>query len=368
MVHQLRENAPRQPSIWLVDDSPLQAEIARLAIASSYEVTVFSNGHDMIGALAGGQVTELLILDWHMPDMSGLEVCQFVRQTYDAGQLPILILTVNGAADSLVAALEGGANDFVMKPFSQRELQARVAALLRVRAIHTKLRETERQLRIEAEFRERFIGMLAHDLSQPLNTMMLANQTIEDAPEHVRVSLTEMQRRAAERMARMVEELLDFARSRPQSGMPVELESMDFGVLLSELVDEVRIANPSRVFQLDVSGQYWGKWDHDRLAQMCSNLLGNAIEHGAANAAVVIRVRRENSTLLFSVANEGLQIPTEALASLFQPFRRGPRAGRTGGVGLGLYIVSEIARAHGGTVEAVSDARATTFLVKLPIG
>ncbi len=351
--------------VWLVDDSPFQTEAGRRALAPSFDVKTFVDGAAMLEQLAAGPAPDLLVLDWHMPNLSGLEICQFVRQTWDAALLPILILTGNASAETVVEALRAGANDFVLQPARDSELRARATALLRNKTLHTALAETERQLRVEAEFRERFIGMLAHDLRQPLNTFVLANESLMGLGEPN--TLLQAQRRAAERMRRMVSELLDFARSRPESGIPIQREPVDLALLIAELLQEIRISHPDRVFELTVDGACFGPWDRDRLAQLCGNLLGNAIEHGAAGASIGVHLQRQADSVALSVSNRGEPIPAHALATVFQPFRRGPGARTSGGVGLGLHIVSQIARAHGGDVTVTSDHEATVFRVTLPL-
>src|SRR6187402_1720790 len=138
--------APERAVVWVVDDSRLQGEACKEALSSRFEVTVFDGGAAMLETLALGEAPQLLVLDWHMPDMSGVDVCRFVRQSLDAAQLPILILTATGTNESLLEGLAAGANDFVRKPFLSSELNARVAALVRSAALHTKLRVTEQQL------------------------------------------------------------------------------------------------------------------------------------------------------------------------------------------------------------------------------
>jgi two-component system sensor histidine kinase/response regulator len=338
------------------------------AVSPDYAVEVFHDAAAMLEALGAGRVPELLILDWHMPGISGLEACAFVRQTRDVGSLPILVLTASSEANDVVEALDAGANDFVVKPFRKGELQARVAALLRNRMLHIQLAEAEQRLRVEGEFREGFIGMLAHDLRQPLSTLLLANQTLAASPEAPAARLLQMQRRAAERMSRMGTELLDLARSRPETGMPVDRRPLDLGVFAAALLEEIKAANPTHAFVLDAEGACEGSWDHDRVAQLCTNLLGNAVEHGAKGAPVVLRLRRSPGAVVLSVSNEGEPIPAEIMASIFEPFRRGRGVrNQNGGMGLGLHIVSAITRAHGGIIEVRSDARVTVFEVTLPI-
>jgi signal transduction histidine kinase len=355
--------------VWIVDDSPTQAELARTVLSSEYEVEVFSGGPAMLEALAGA-APDLLIIDWVMPEMSGLEVCKFVRETNDSGQLPVLVLTASGDAAVLSEAFDAGANDFLPKPFSSHEISARVRALVHNRQLHTRLSQTERQLRIEAEFRERFIGMLAHDLRQPLNTFVLANGALArpDATFDQRAKHLAIQRRVAERMLRMITELLDFTRSRPETGMPVSREIIDLEPLLREVVDEMRIGHPSRRFDLDVGGICIGFWDPGRVSQIFSNLLSNAVEHSTDLAApIVVNLHRVGENLKLSVSNQGDPIPESIVATLFRPFQRGRAAKHTTGVGLGLHIVSEIVRAHHGEIRVDCEASTTAFVVTLPI-
>jgi signal transduction histidine kinase len=354
--------------IWVVDDSPVQGEICRSAL-SRYDVEVFGNGPTALESLGAGTAPDLLVLDWHMPDVSGIDVCRFVRETWDSAQLPILILTATLASEGLVEAFTAGANDFVVKPFLRAELDARVASLVHQKSLYTKLQEAERRLRVEAEFRERFIGMLAHDLRQPLNTFVMANQTLAKEGSIGSTRLLDMQRRAADRMSRMISELLDFTRSRPERGMPIERRFMDFEPLARAVIGEIQVGHPDRTFDLMVKGSCAGYWDRDRLAQVCSNLIGNAVDHSLVSSPIEVRLERRADSVELAVSNQGKPIPPGLLPMLFEAFQRGldaPRA--TGGVGLGLHIVSQIARAHGGSIAARSDEGATVFLVTLPVG
>jgi signal transduction histidine kinase len=362
---------PERPVVWVVDDSRLQGEACKAALSNDYDVSVFDGGVAVLEQLELGAAPALLVLDWHMPDMSGIDVCRFVRKSLDAARLPILILTATGTNESLLQGLDAGANDFVRKPFLSSELNARVAALARSAALHAKLLAAERQLRVEADFRERFMGMLAHDLRQPLNAIFLANAVLSAALAQSPMATTAgIQVRAAGRMKRMIEELLDFTRVRPETGMPIQRSEMDFASIASAIVGEVRLAHPSKTFDFQALGRCIGNWDPDRLAQVCTNLLGNAVEHGDASAPVLVRLDgTAHDVVELSVTNTGKPIAAEVLAQLFLPFRRGSlRAQGDGGVGLGLYIVEQIVSAHGGNISAHSDVDSTRFVVRLPRG
>jgi signal transduction histidine kinase len=254
----------------------------------------------------------------------------------------------------------------VRKPFSDAELNARIATLAQAKHLHAKLFATESRLRVEAEFRERFIGMLAHDLRQPLNTIFMASQTQQQLGGKA-VKFAEMQLRAAQRMKRMIAELLDFTRNRPETGIPIQRRSVDFSELARTSVDEISIAHPDNSVKLSIEGSCVGNWDADRVAQVCSNLIGNAIEHSSPDTPVTVFLRGSPDTVSLRVTNLGPPISEDVRATLFEPFRRGGHARKSaGGVGLGLHIVSQIVGAHGGTVAVDSNELGTHFTVTLP--
>ncbi len=356
---------PSRPRVWIVDDSALQREIASRVLAERCDVRTFETGTALLERIALGDEVDVLVLDWHMPDMSGAEVCRFVRAQLDSARLPILVLTATSTSESVIAALEAGANDFVRKPFCAEELNARVATLARTKYLHLLLLATESRLRIEAEFRERFIGMLAHDLRQPLSTIFMSTQLqLQGGGDPVR--FTEMQLRAARRMQRMIGELLDFTRNRPETGIPIQRTTTDFAELAATSVAEIELAHPGTSVRLAVEGACTGEWDADRLTQLCSNLIGNAIEHSLPDAAVAVALRGTYEAVSLTVTNLGVPIPESVRATMFEPFRRGNARQAGGGVGLGLHIVRQIVDAHRGSVGVESDESGTHFTVSLP--
>jgi signal transduction histidine kinase len=365
--------APGRASVWVVDDSPVERENCRRVLSAAYDVRVFAGGSEMLEVLSRERAPQLLVLDWHMPEVSGVEACVFIREKWDIAQLPILILTAASSADSLIQALAAGANDFVRKPFSEAEMNARVSALVNLASLHSRLVETERRLRLEAEFRERFMGMLAHDLRQPLSAIQMASQALsrtESLPDPG-AAFVALQLRAGARMQRMISELLDFTRSRPESGMPIQRQRVDFERIVRASLEEIRIADPETVLDFQVEGSCDGDWDADRLAQICSNLLGNAIEHAPRRSTIAVRLvgtdSGTDSRVELSVENQGPAIAEELRVTLFQPFSRGfGLKPRSGGVGLGLHIVDQIVRAHGGSISVESENEMTRFVVRLP--
>ena len=323
----------------------------------------------MLEDLAVGTAPGVLLLDWHMPEMSGSDVCRFVRERLDLAKLPILILTASGTSADLLEALATGANDFVRKPVPEPELVARVSALMSMAQLHAKLMEAERKLRVEADFRERFIGMLAHDLRQPLNTIFMAHQSLAQAEITLdwKGSVLGMHLRAASRMKRMISDLLDFTRNRPETGMPIQRQECDFADILRGVLEELGPRQPERVLTAHLAGSCIGHWDPDRLAQICSNLIGNAFEHGSPATPVAIQLVGGVGEVELRVSNQGEAISPLVQATLFQPFGRGGTGRRpTKGLGLGLYIVQQIVLAHGGLITLERLQEETHFVVRLP--
>jgi signal transduction histidine kinase len=173
---------------------------------------------------------------------------------------------------------------------------------------------------------------------------------------------------SAQRMSNMVGQLLDLTRSRLAGGISVDKAPIDLCTVVSEAVDELRRAYPGRVVDWNGGTGIRARADRDRLAQVVSNLVGNALEHGATDRAVTVDMRSTETDVVLTVHNEGPPISSERLGALFEPFPgKTARGEGSKGLGLGLYITEQIIRAHGGRVEVSSTAeRGTTFRIFLP--
>ena len=216
--------------------------------------------------------------------------------------------------------------------------------------------------------RDLYLGILGHDLRNPLNTIAASVFTLEkQATDSTRDVLSRISR-SASRMGRMIEQLLDFTRARLGEGIPLFSRAADLGQLCSVLLDEFEVHHPGRI-RFEASGSTDGLWDPDRLAQAISNLISNALEHGSPDEPVDLRLSNVGGEVRMEVSNRGNPIPPEVQSGIFEPFRRGRSHHRsaTSGLGLGLYIAREIVRAHGGSIELESGPEKTTFLVRLPL-
>jgi len=211
--------------------------------------------------------------------------------------------------------------------------------------------------------RELFTAALGHDLRNPLNTIVLGCNLLANARLETPYKNT-LQRmvNGTNRMERLIQQTMFLAQSLAQS-VAIERIAMDLGAACNALTDELRARTPTRTITRAGDESSMGTWDPDRLNQVLDNLLVNAIRHGDGEVTLTLEDRADQA--LLKVHNWGLPIASEARNSLFDPFRRAGK--RSGGVGLGLYIVDQIVRAHGGEVEFSSDEmEGTTFVVRLP--
>jgi PAS domain S-box-containing protein len=220
-------------------------------------------------------------------------------------------------------------------------------------------------------FEQQLIGIVSHDLRNPLSAILLGAQALlrrEDLGERQLKSIVRIQS-SAERAVRMVNDLLDFTQARLGGGLRVARRPMELASLLAKTVPELEAAHPERTIEVVQTGDTRGEWDEDRIAQVVTNLGVNALKYSPPESRVRVEARGLDGWVSLSVHNRGTPIPPDKFPLLFQPMQRATgevdRAGRS--VGLGLYIVDHIVRAHGGRVEVRStEAEGTTFTVWLP--
>ena len=219
-----------------------------------------------------------------------------------------------------------------------------------------------------AELREQFIAVLGHDLRNPLASLssgarlMLKARTPEDA-----VKIEAMMQNSVARMARMIDSVMDFARGRLGGGLTLNAAIYALEPVLDQVVAELASANPDRTIDTQFELETPVFCDAPRIGQLFSNLLGNAITHGAHDAPIRVHAVAREGWFELSVANAGKPISEEAMKNLFQPFYRGAIRPSMQGLGLGLYIASEIAKAHGGTLEVASSATETRFTFRMSL-
>jgi signal transduction histidine kinase len=218
--------------------------------------------------------------------------------------------------------------------------------------------------------RNLLLGMLGHDMRSPLSTILATASYLAalNAGEQVSNAAGRLIRSGASMQA-LLDDLVDFNRTKLGLGITVAPSDVDLAASVADELEQLRGAYPQRRIELAVSGDCRGQWDAPRLQQALRNLVSNALKYGAADTPVRVALRGAQADMRLEVTNSGPPIDPSVMIEIFDPLRRG--AGRAnqeerGSLGLGLFIVREIARAHGGEVEVSSDLRETTFAVRLP--
>lgn len=219
------------------------------------------------------------------------------------------------------------------------------------------------------ELREQFIAVLGHDLRSPIAAIQSGVRLLQREPQSERGrALLDLFQQTSTRMVRLVDHLLDLARGRQAGGFDLARDaSRPLAATLDQVVEETRAAHPERIIRATCTVERPVPVDHARLAQLLSNLLNNAVIHGADDQPVAVSAGLDaEGAFVLSVANGGAPIPVDVQTQLFRPYYRG--TGRDNqGLGLGLYIAAQIAQAHGGTLTVASDAAATIFTFRLPL-
>ncbi|MDP2340318.1 MAG: response regulator [Deltaproteobacteria bacterium] len=471
--------------IWIVDDSRTQVEHAVRALSAGYLTEAFLDGAPMLERLGVGPQPDVVLLDWQMPGLSGLELCRFIREKFDEVTLPILMLTSRGARADFAEGLAAGANDYVAKPYDEPELRARVNTLLRIRRLaeaalerkqwlHTTLQsigdaviavdaagrvvfmnavaeamtgwteheaiaclfgevcqlvdlddraplglpaplgtglplrsriiqrsgtrlpvehsaspihladkvagavyvlrditdrmEHEARARERLDFEEKLVGIVSHDLRNPLHAILLGAEALqgeEGAGPQVTTTARRIQS-SANRATRLVSDLLDFTQARLGGGIPLSRQRIDLAALANQVLEEVQTTHPGRTLSIDLSGPLVGSWDPDRISQVLLNLLSNALKYGARDKPVTLRVAGGDGVVI-EVHNDGNPIAPTLLPHIFEPMKRGAIGDSSRSIGLGLYIVKHIVDTHDGVVEVRSVVgEGTTFSIHLP--
>ena len=220
----------------------------------------------------------------------------------------------------------------------------------------------------EAEIREQFIAMLGHDLRNPVNAISNAVQLqLRSKLSERNLRLAKIIQDATMRTRGLIDNILDFASGRLGGGIKLNFKNpKDLETTLKEVITEFTIAHPQTQIALEIDLVKPVKADNKRLAQLFSNLLGNAISHGEQGKTVRVMARSGGDGLELCITNFGRAIDEDTKAHLFKPFSRGKVKNGQEGLGLGLYISSEIAKAHGGVISVDSSDNQTCFTVKLP--
>jgi signal transduction histidine kinase len=324
-------------------------------------------GHPVVCARSGDEAivclerdeAALILLDVKMPGIDGFETLIRIRERSCWDHIPVVFLTAIHGEEQEARGYALGAVDYVARPIRNDLLVAKVRSLV---SWHERTAELARE-RATREERERILGMVSHDLRTPLAVLRTgADYLVGSGLTAAQAQVARRVQRNADRMARLVNDLLDFTRLQA-GGLMIRATPGRLGDLITESVEDIRVQS-RRPIELAVETERTPPIDGDRVAQAVSNLVLNAVQHSPESSRVAVALRERGAVIELSVWNEGEIAATEA-GTLFEPFRKGARSG---GMGLGLYISQQIAKAHGGDITVTSlPGQGTTFRMTLPM-
>lgn len=339
--------------LFVEDDVGKRYVIARQLRAAGFHVEEATTGEEGLAKIRPEH--QVAILDIKLPDMYGWDLCARIKGNPRTAMVKVLELSATlASAEDRARGLELGADSYLVHPVELVELVAALRALIR-------LRKAEDD---KARAQELFLGALGHDLRNPLNTLATGLGVLarSEALTEQGVAVIERMDRAVDRMRRMIEQLIVFAQNLHDPA-PATRQRVDFTEVVRAVVRDAALPSPRTIEVHAETGAYVAG-DAGRLTQLVDNLISNAIRHG--DGTITVRIGREGDRVVLAVHNHGEPIPADSLATLFVPYTRA--GGGDGGLGLGLYIVDEIARNHGGVVAVASSTEAgTTFTVRLPM-
>lgn len=343
----------RPKILFVEDDIGKRYVIARQLRQAGFDIEEAETGEQGLRLIRPDH--DVAILDIKLPDMYGWDVCKRIKDNPQTAAIKVLELSATlASAEDRARGLERGADCYLVHPVEMVELIAALRALIR-------LRKAERD-RVRAQ--DLLLATLGHDLRNPLNVIATGISVLAESPGIGPVERDTLMRldRTAERMRRMIDQLLVFAQTLGGDVVPISPAPIDLTELVKHVVSEMRqTAKRPCNFESTLEQPIIG--DADKITRVVENLVVNAIRHG--EGAVTVRVSRDEAHAIVSVHNGGPPIAPAMFDTLFDPFTR---AKKSAGVGLGLFIVEQIVRAHRGTIAVESTAEAgTTFTVRLPL-
>lgn len=378
---------PHTEHVLVVDDTPANRYVFRRTLEEAgYRVAEAAYGREVFTRLER-EAPDLILLDVHLPDMSGLEVCRRLKQDSRHRHIPVIQTSANfTSAEDYSRGVECGADAYLTSPVDPLILLSNIRAWLRVKRLNEELQEgiaaqergkkllaeTVEELSREKILRNQFVATLTHDMRNPLSTVRINLEIIrmklrENAEVQRVVDVMESNMR---RVGEMVDNMLDAQLLLSGRHLPIRTEDCSFSTILEQAVKDMAQLYGAR-FEIVGEEKPRGQCDPGALRRILDNLLTNAVKYGDPDAPIRVGLKEADGRVHISVHNQGTPIPEADQKLLFEPFSRSTVAleGNQKGWGLGLSIVKGLLESHAGTISVRSDAESgTTFTVDLPLG
>jgi DNA-binding response OmpR family regulator len=356
-----------RPRVLLADDNAEMRSFIRRLLSDRYDVEVVADGLAALEAVRR-QRPSLVVTDVIMPNLDGLGLLKAIRADAALRTLPVIVLTERGEVDSRIEGLEAGADDYLIKPFSPRELLARVRAnleLARMREAVERAHGREEALRESNRRKDDFLSMLAHELRNPLAPLTYGIHLlgVPGADPQMLARTRAMLDRQVHHMARIIDDLLDVSRIT-RGKLTVAHDRLDLAALVRQAVEDRRgtLNDAGLTLDLDVPATpVWVAGDATRLTQTVDNVLDNARKFTPYGGRVTVRLATDASRgeAVIVVRDTGIGIEPALLPHVFDAFAQAEQAldRSRGGLGLGLAVAKGLIELHGGTITAASEGK-----------
>ncbi len=363
---------PRPRIVWADDNRDMREYVRRL-LAGRYDVEAVVDGEEALAAARRAR-PDLILSDVMMPKLDGQQLTRAVRADPSLREVPVVLLSARAGEEARIEALKEGADDYVVKPFSARELLARIDSRLQIARLRGEAlvatREREAALRASDRRKDEFIAMLSHELRNPLaplrNGLQILRMQHERAVDASRIH--DMMERQLGHLVRLVDDLLEMSRIN-QGTLELRRERVTLASVVTAAVEASEPLIRDAGHHLDIAVPpvpIWLDGDPVRLGQIASNLLNNAARYTERGGRIWLSVEVSRDRVALSVRDTGIGFVPDAVAGFFELFHRGSRSK---GLGIGLTIARRLAEMHGGTLRASSEGpgRGACFTLDLPL-
>ena len=356
--------------ILIVEDSEYMRACLVGLLENDYEIHTAANGKEAM-ALIRNHRPSLILSDIMMPEMDGFELLQKLRGDSKTKHIPFILLTGRTEENSIVEGFEAGADDYLTKPVRQKELMARVKTHLELHRSRQQI--LKNKLKYEKKLnkkKDEFIEIASHELKTPLTCLsgyiQLLEATAEDGDVESRVEYVRKSRDMVDTMSRLINDLLNV--TKMQAGqLDYKFTEIGFYQFIESTIVKIQDAYPSHKILLSGDNGATVKADRERLEQVVINYISNAVKYSPHSDKVEVCVQNVNGYVQASVEDTGVGIPKDKMKHLFKRFYRVDHK-KVSGIGLGLYICSEIIKNHGGEAWAESvHKKGSKFFFSIPV-
>ena len=389
--------------ILIVDDEPINTKVLKNFLEyENYTVITAANGKEAINIVSNDRELDLVILDMMLPDMLGSEICSLMRTKESLMKLPILIMTADNRAESLVVSFECGANDYLRKPFERSELLARVKTLIdlnqsvrealelqkevastnkQVEVLNENFEENKRMLSEILEYdklKTEFFANISHELRTPLNVIwssiqLLQSINLKNSVEGYDINkYLKVMNQNALRLLRLINNLIDT--TKIDGGyLSLNLLNNNIVYIAEEITlsaaDYIKAQGITLIFDTEVEEKYMA-FDIDKLERIILNVLSNAIKFTEKGGTIFVNLYDLGDKIQLSIKDTGIGIPEDKLQKIFERFAQVDKSlsRRSEGSGIGLALVKSLVEMQGGTIYAKSKlGEGSEFIIELPV-